>query len=406
MKGFQSARIAIVHANGSFFTAGTAFAAIVTNVNDVVAIKTVAPVWTTQGDQFIEDKQTCPDDLQKAVSGISKLINGGFSEKELEEFLTEVDWNYRPAAHNETHLAWLKRVLARLEKQTGIKAVKANPASAPVPPSLSDISGNTSDDRLRRASDQRKFQFHISQRLRSPSVVLLVLAFFWEMGYQSTKRMYAGTGVEVSRFGGFLSMLRQLFGVAPHRPAADKSQTEKVRQSASRSKSPQLGTDAAKPSSRRSTVMLVAHHNPSGPGEEEFVFEIKLYKKDRWFDTGIPIAVGNYIWAYPPNEEPNAIISAKIAGSIRDFIVKNNERPYPSLNLVIMSHEVEHEHVVLRNDEIEYLSLKLKENSEEHVRLFVRLSFINVNGTSEETKQRQIALIERSSKRAGFSKAR
>lgn len=71
-----------------------------------------------------------------------------------------------------------------------------------------------------------------------------------------------------------------------------------------------------------------------------------------------------------------------------------------------MSHEVEHEHVVLRNDEIEYLSLRLKENSEEYVRLFVRLSLINVNGALEETKQRQIALIERSSKRAGLSKAR
>jgi hypothetical protein len=68
---------------------------------------------------------------------------------------------------------------------------------------------------------------------------------------------------------------------------------------------------------------------------------------------------------------------------------------------MIMNHAVEYENVVLRNDEIEHLFLKLEENPGGHIRLFVRVNLVNVNGALEETKQRQIALIEHSSKLAG-----
>jgi hypothetical protein len=328
---------------------------------------------------------------QNVVFEIDALLKEFPDDIQLDDALLELGCFYDPSYANLTDREWLRQIQKQIESRLN------PPQTAPSQKSSTGISGNTSDDRLRRL----RLRESIKRKLRRTLTGMLVIAALWEFDYQCSKMVNGEANV--SRFGGIMSMFRQLFGATPHYPKVDKSsQFDSTRQPSLHSTRPQFeATKTAESLNRLSTVRFVARNKPGTSGEEEFVFDVNLYKKDRWFDTGIPIIAGNLIWAYPPDENPNAIISAKIAGNIKDFHIKNNEHPYPSLDLIIVSHAVEYENVVLRNDDIEHLFLKLKENPVGHIRLFVRLDLVNVNGALGKIKQRQIALIEHSWKLAG-----
>lgn len=320
-------------------------------------------------------------------------------DQELLFALAGMGFYYNPHRLGLTQREWLrdiqKRISARVdrgvpttpsdkkapENQTGIKLShrQSKPALT-----THGIAENTSNERLRRRQHRYKTRFYW---FGPALVVMLVVAALWEAGYRGTKKAYTGTGVEISRFGGFQSMLRQLLGIKP-----------RIYQS----RSPQsLAPDKSKRAyvpAQSSRARLAAHHKTPGV-DEEFVFEINLYKNDGWFHTGIPIAVGNLVWAYTPSEEPDAAIVAKIAGNIKQFHPGRDANRSLNLSVVIVNHEVEYDHVLLRSDQIEHLALKLEGSpTHEPVRLFVRVDLININGVLDATRQRQIALIEHSSK--------
>jgi hypothetical protein len=68
----------------------------------------------------------------------------------------------------------------------------------------------------------REIKIHFSSGVIKALVLTFVVAVFWEIGYRYMRQSYAGTNVEISRFGGFNQAVQQAFPATTHLLGADR----------------------------------------------------------------------------------------------------------------------------------------------------------------------------------------
>jgi CdiI immunity protein len=315
-------------------------------------------------------------------SDISQFLKEFLDDSALSDALIELGCFYSPSFANLTDREWLGQIQNEID-------LRLTPREQPMPPKKpsNGISGKTSDDRLRR----QQFKTKLQRRTKKALIRMLIVATLWEIGYRSSKRIHGEANV--SRFGGFVSMFRQLFGSGTSSSNVNVPR-QNPQQNAPTPKTMHNENKKAAKSTPSSTVELVNRNHALSPSIEQLIFMITLYKRDGWFDTGIPISACDLVDSQIVGNEPDAHILARIADNIRTFQRQENKGSSPNLQVVIFDHAVEAEHVILRNDQVVTLALKLVDNRDkDKVTLRTTLELLYANGGLPETRKREQSLI-------------
>jgi hypothetical protein len=333
-------------------------------------------------DFFIQTSK--PSDQLGLVDDITRALAEIQNEVQLYHLLANYGFSYNVAYENKTYRQWLTEIKNKIARQSVPKTRNPeNTRSA----NATGISGKSSDDRLRRQWSNKRIQ----RRIRRAFMTMLVVAAIWEIGYRSSRTIHGEANV--SRFGGFVSILRQLFGRGTSPPDADLSR-QTPRKDISPPKMVRKENKNTVKLAPVSTVELVSRNHALSPSIEQFIFIITLYKRDGWFDTGIPISACDLVDSQIVGDEPDAHILARIADNIKTFQRQENKGSSPSLQVVIFDHAVEAEHVILRNDQVVTLALKLVDNRDkDKVMLRTTLELLYANGGLPETRKREQSLI-------------
>jgi hypothetical protein len=143
---------------------------------------------------------------------------------------------------------------------------------------------------------------------------------------------------------------------------------------------------------------MVHHSTVSSANEEDFRFWIDLYKRDGWVDTGIPVVAGNFVFVFAHFNQEQQLSALTKIGKVAIPLRLQGNIPTYQLQLAIMDHEVEIEHVMLAPKQMETVKFKLNDISEkDHVRLDLTLNVYESMSTAD-MRQRELAVLNRFSK--------